>query len=335
MIEPAVPVSPPEHRAGLEFVGAVDELVRAANEGASAEGLLRTLCDCACDVPGVAAASVSTVDDAMLRQLPRAAIAAGTPRPTLADGGVESVSLRSGGQEWGELQLHRSHPWPLSAASLAMAHALADLTASYLLLESRRDQESTRLADLEHRASHDELTGLSNRALMFERLGRSLEGALSDGTHVAVMFLDIDDFKGFNDSLGHLAGDTILAEAARRLATVVRTSDHLARFSGDEFVIVCPGLSGSRETVDGWLRTLAHRLQTELRRPCDLDEVDVVLSVSIGIEIWQPGTTAHDLIRLADEAMYRAKRRGRGFVVVGPDRPALRRGSGHGHLRVV
>lgn len=85
---------------------------------------------------------------------------------------------------------------------LDIARALADLTASYLQLASRREGDDARLVDLEYRASHDELTGLPGRALMFERLGRSLEAAASDGTHVAALFLDIDDFKGFNGSPG-------------------------------------------------------------------------------------------------------------------------------------
>ncbi len=160
--------------------------------------------------------------------------------------------------------------------------------------------------ELAHQALHDSLTGLPNRALLTDRLVHSLAGARRRGTQVGVMFLDIDDFKVVNDSLGHSSGDELLRHAGKRIAAAIRPSDTVARFGGDEFVIVADDVS-ILETVQ-----IAERVLDALSQPCLIGTREMSVTASLGIAIADGSATPESLLRDSDAAMYRAKERGRG-----------------------
>jgi diguanylate cyclase (GGDEF)-like protein/PAS domain S-box-containing protein len=160
--------------------------------------------------------------------------------------------------------------------------------------------------ELAHQALHDSLTGLPNRALLTDRLNHSLAGSRRRGTHVGVMFLDVDHFKVVNDSLGHGAGDDLLRLAASRIPTALRPGDTVARFGGDEFVIVCDDLS-MLDMID-----IAERVLDTLSLPCVVDGREINITASVGIVVSDEQATPESLLRDSDFAMYRAKERGRG-----------------------
>ncbi len=174
-------------------------------------------------------------------------------------------------------------------------------------------------AQLLHDAFHDPLTGLANRSLFREHLDRTLERSRRRRTSVAVLFLDIDDFKVVNDSLGHGAGDRLLVEVADRLAAVVRVGDVAARQGGDEFTVLIERVRDEAEAI-----AMAERIATELRRPVELDGRPLVVGVSIGIALGRGrDTLATDLLAHADAAMYAAKEAGKGRYVLFD--PSMRR----------
>ncbi len=162
----------------------------------------------------------------------------------------------------------------------------------------------------EHRALHDPLTGLPNRLLLTDRIEQALARAERNGRGVLVMFLDLDLFKVVNDSLGHHAGDDLLVAVSQRLLGAIRAGDTLARFGGDEFVVVCEDVDASEAD------TLAHRIADALQEPFISSHQPVTVSASIGVAVATPASDAQTLLRNADIAMYRAKERGRNQVVV-------------------
>ena len=162
----------------------------------------------------------------------------------------------------------------------------------------------------EHQALHDPLTGLPNRLLLTDRIEQALVRSGRTEGSVLVMFLDLDLFKVVNDSLGHHAGDALLIDVARRLQSAVRPGDTLARFGGDEFVIVCDGIAADEVT------TVPERISASLMQPFASLEREVTVSASIGVALATDTSDAQTLIRDADVAMYRAKERGRNQVVL-------------------
>jgi diguanylate cyclase (GGDEF)-like protein/PAS domain S-box-containing protein len=172
---------------------------------------------------------------------------------------------------------------------------------------------------LRHRAFHDALTGLANRALFYDRIEHALtRGARGDG-QVAVIFVDLDDFKPVNDRHGHASGDRLLEEVARRLSSCLRSADTAARFGGDEFGILL-------ESVDGpdAVAQTASRVLEALSQPFDLDGEPVPLTASIGMAVSAMGDRGvEELLRKADLAMYEAKRHGKCRAEL--YRPALER----------
>lgn len=173
-----------------------------------------------------------------------------------------------------------------------------------LLYSIERKRLETQLA---HRALHDLLTGLPNRALFLDRLGVALERSRRNNTAIAVLFLDVDNFKQINDSLGHAAGDRLLSGLADRLQSMLRPMDTVARFGGDEFTFLFEQLSSEREAI-----LIVERIARAVRLPIHLEEGDAVVTVSIGISIvTDPTMPAETVIREADSAMYRAKQLGR------------------------
>ena len=160
---------------------------------------------------------------------------------------------------------------------------------------------------LAHQALHDALTGLANRVLFMDRLDQALARLQRNASPLALLFVDLDHFKVVNDSLGHGAGDEVLVQAAERLRRALRPSDTIARFGGDEFVVLCEDAAGRKEAEE-----IAARIADALARPFRVGDQDVVLTASTGIVIANDThTDAGALLRDADTAMYRAKERGR------------------------
>jgi diguanylate cyclase (GGDEF)-like protein len=165
-------------------------------------------------------------------------------------------------------------------------------------------------AALEHQAVHDDLTNLPNRVLLVDRLTQSLARTHRAGTQLAVLFLDIDRFKLVNDGMGHAAGDQLLVALARRLESMVRACDTVARFGGDEFVIVVEDVRDEQETI-----AFAERIADALVQPVMINERAVYATTSIGIAMADASaTSAEQLLRDADSAMYRAKDLGRARI---------------------
>ena len=173
------------------------------------------------------------------------------------------------------------------------------------LTELRKVNEDLRAAQhlLTHRTLHDPLTGLPNRTLFLDRLDQSLAEAVRSRRPVAVYFIDIDAFKRVNDTLGHTAGDQLLREVAARLSSVVRPGDTVARFAGDEFLMLTVGAE------DGLPLALADRVLGSLLHPPIWSGGETV-TASMGVAISGEGALGEDLLQQADAAMYQAKRSG-------------------------
>jgi len=178
-------------------------------------------------------------------------------------------------------------------------------------------------AELEHQAFHDTLTGLPNRALLRNRVEHALASQRRNGMPVAVLFLDVDDFKNVNDSLGHDAGDEALRELGRRLEDCMRPVDTAARLGGDEFAVLVQEAESEMHSVD-----IAQRLLSALGAPITLGGRSVAVAVSIGIAFSDQGMVsprdADELLRNADAAMYMAKESGKGqYRIFEPEMHAL------------
>ena len=162
-------------------------------------------------------------------------------------------------------------------------------------------------AQLQHQATHDGLTGLANRTLFMDRLRQALAQARRHGREVLVAFIDLDRFKLINDSLGHAAGDKLLKALSQRMAGCLRDTDTLARFGGDEFVLLLPDLTQANDGMP-----LLERLFAALGEPLQLAEQRLQVTCSLGCSAYPAdGADADELLRCADSAMYRAKELGR------------------------
>ena len=162
---------------------------------------------------------------------------------------------------------------------------------------------------LAHLTLHDALTNLPNRQLLNDRVGQALAMTERSDRNVAVAFLDIDQFKRINDSLGHAAGDDLLREVAERLRRQLRPGDTIARFSGDEFVVVWPSIGLAAEA-----KLLADRVMLALAPPFRLKDRTVTVTASIGVAVGRSPQQVDDLLLDADAAMYYAKSHGRGLT---------------------
>jgi len=200
---------------------------------------------------------------------------------------------------------HRDGTW----LQFEVQHAdlLADEHVRGIVLNSRDVSERKVFEEqLAHQAFHDPVTQLANRPLFSDRVQHALARAQRYGATVAVMFIDLDEFKTVNDSLGHPAGDRVLREVASRLSATVRPTDTVARFGGDEFAVLLDGVTDVPDAADA-----AARLLRAIEAEFDLDGKQVFPRASIGICLVEPGgpaTNAEELLRNADVAMYIAKR---------------------------
>ncbi|MBR0797888.1 bifunctional diguanylate cyclase/phosphodiesterase [Bradyrhizobium jicamae] len=172
------------------------------------------------------------------------------------------------------------------------------------------DSEIARLRDtiaqLMHTSVHDTLTGLPNRSFLLERLEQELARDAADGANIAILFVDLDNFKLVNDSLGHGSGDEVLIEMARRLVGCIGSEDIASRFGGDEMVILHSCATGDSGAA------LGERILAALSEPIFVSGKEVVMSASVGLALCRPGTkSAGQLLREADTALYAAKGRGR------------------------
>jgi len=169
-------------------------------------------------------------------------------------------------------------------------------------------------------AYHDELTGLPNRGLLYDRLGLAIAHAYRQASHLAVLFLDLDDFKAVNDSLGHGSGDRLLVDLATRLRRSVRAGDTVARFGGDEFVVLLDGVSGAEDAAH-----VAAKVLEAVRAPFRLEGHGVSIGASVGVSVYPAdGTSPDALVRSADAAMYRDKHRRAQALARGPGSPKAR-----------
>ncbi len=167
--------------------------------------------------------------------------------------------------------------------------------------------------ELGRRAWTDELTSLPNRAMFHHHLTQALDMRQAEFT-VAVLFCDLDGFKDVNDQLGHSAGDDLLKSVTIRLKEVLRSTEMLARFGGDEFVVLCSSLTSPSQA-----EIVAERVRLALREPFRVDKQEVFVTASVGIALADRDSTAESVIRDADTAMYRAKASGRSRHVVVDD----------------
>jgi len=167
-------------------------------------------------------------------------------------------------------------------------------------------------AQLSHQVVHDPLTGAANRVLISDRLAHALARVQRHESTVAVLFIDVDNFKLVNDELGHEAGDFILIAIAQRLSESVRQTDTIGRFGGDEFLVICEDLANEHQAMD-----LAERVLEGFARPFVAPFGECTLSVSIGVAPCGPDRTTGvaNIIRAADQAMYRAKMEGKARIV--------------------
>lgn len=189
---------------------------------------------------------------------------------------------------------------------------------NHLELKSQRDELeqlgrelASRNQQLERLAHHDRLTGLPNRSLFTDRINRALAAARRQGTRIALLFIDLDQFKPINDERGHDVGDWLLQAVAKRMEACIRESDTVARMGGDEFAILLPEIHASADALK-----VAEKIRLALQEPFQTSDDHVLaISSSIGVALYPDhGDNERDLLRCSDEAMYWAKKGGRNRV---------------------
>ena len=202
------------------------------------------------------------------------------------------VVRRDGEQRW---MRARATPVRLPGRGAGFVGSMEDVT------EGRLHEEA-----LAHQANHDPLTGLPNRSLLWHKIESSLHSRLPEDPPMALLFFDLDNFKLVNDSLGHMAGDLLLVETSSRLQSPVRPGDVVARFGGDEFVVLCNAVASEDEAVG-----IADRLLDALALPVTLGEDEVRITASVGVVVTADRRTVEGIVRDADVAMYQAKEGGK------------------------
>lgn len=193
----------------------------------------------------------------------------------------------------------------ITLAGFNLASTLRE-NISLRISSNLREEENIRLA------YYDALTNLPNRRLLLDRLNHSIKLSQRSGSCVAIMFIDLDNFKSLNDSKGHAVGDLFLQQVAKRLQSSVRNYDTIARFGGDEFVIVLEELGTDIATAESSIDTIAKKILKEINKPFNLNQHDHMCSPSIGIYIYTGDNLSVDeVLKRADSAMYQVKQSGR------------------------
>ena len=227
------------------------------------------------------------------------------------------VPLVARGRCWGSLDLYRRAGGGWRPDEIAAAQLLADVAASYLVMAADRDHARSAQQELAGQALHDQLTGLPNRALMFELISHALAAADRAGTPVAVLFIDLDRFKAVNDTFGHKAGDAVLTTVTQRMSAVLRATDTLGRLAGDEFLVLLDDfVDPSGLSPEATLAAVAARLLEAIKVPINVGEERIRITGSIGAVSTVDCPAATELIHDADIAMYQAKTAGRDRVVL-------------------
>jgi diguanylate cyclase (GGDEF)-like protein len=202
-----------------------------------------------------------------------------------------------------------SHPVLAAQAPGALGASLRTAVAHLTDSLAEREQYRQRLA---HEAAHDGLTGLANRAASLNELGSALARVRRSGSDLAVLFIDLDEFKPVNDRLGHSAGDRVLGSVAQRISAAVREGDHVGRLGGDEFVVIAEPVAELDEAV-----LIAQRILAEIARPVSVGTTQITPGASIGIALGcSADLSADEIIRDADLAVYQAKTLGRGRIEI-------------------
>jgi Amt family ammonium transporter len=210
--------------------------------------------------------------------------------------------------------LHKDGRMIVAEVSKSPARDKTGKTLYFIISERDITEERALTAQLSHQALHDPLTGLANRTLLDDRLAQAHSRIVRQNGHGALLLLDLDDFKGVNDTYGHLVGDQLLEAVARRLESVTRTTDTLCRFGGDEFLYLAEGISGTDEATH-----IAERFLHSLDEPFSIGGLTLEQRASLGVVVWDATTVeVSDVVRDADVALYEAKRLGKGrqFVYV-------------------
>lgn len=191
--------------------------------------------------------------------------------------------------------------------TLAPMRDSAGCITGYLTIAADVTEQKKAEQQVEFLAYHDALTGLPNRMLLQDRCNQATAHAERTGTHVALMFLDLDNFKQINDTLGHACGDLLLKEVTARLKDCVRDTDTISRQGGDEFVVVLRDLPDSQAAVP-----VLDKIMVQMQKPVRIEGSELTTSVSIGVALFpDDGRTFDTLLKKADMAMYRAKEVGR------------------------
>jgi diguanylate cyclase (GGDEF)-like protein/PAS domain S-box-containing protein len=212
-------------------------------------------------------------------------------------------SIDAEGSWSGELELVRPDGGrvPMLAQFLAHRGPMGDVEFYSATLREITELKAVE-AELAYLATHDPLTGLPNRTLLVDRIGQALRRGEREGRQVAVLFLDLDDFKLVNDRYGHATGDEVLAVVAQRLRDAVRPADTVARYGGDEFVVLCDEVADLVEA-----QSVVERITGVIEAPIDAPPAEVRLRVSVGVAHAPPGASAGEMLAAADRAMYRTK----------------------------
>ncbi|MDN2710884.1 EAL domain-containing protein [Janthinobacterium sp. SUN118] len=185
----------------------------------------------------------------------------------------------------------------------------------WVAVEREIDERKKSEADIHRLAFYDVLTGLPNRRLLMDRIGHLLAAAPRDHTISALMFIDLDHFKHINDARGHATGDALLRMAGERLAQLMRKADTVARLGGDEFVVLLAHLAADVDSAARAAAQVAEKIRAAIARDFDIGGQSYHCSASIGVTLLpKAGQQAHDLLREADIAMYRAKAEGRNGI---------------------
>ena len=238
---------------------------------------------------------------ASLRQLLQGCVAAGTLNESTMERLLSDLESRLAGKFDGELAVETE-----DGRSLSLTFEPMENGGSVVLVEDVTERKTAE-AKIHHLARYDALTGLPNRIFFHDQMEWAL-ATMKRGAHCAVLFVDLDQFKQVNDTLGHPAGDALLFAVAERLRNIIRETDLVARFGGDEFVVLQTPLRNPEAAA-----TLARRIVEELSNSYDIDGHRVVIGASVGIAVApRDGAGADVLLKNADMALYRAKSEGRG-----------------------